>query len=1013
MSIVIAHLTDLHVKNESDAVLGRAGVIGRAIASEIDRSVQHVILALGGDSAFSGEAHQLELARSFYLSVEAAIAEERPTVKTQFVVVAGNHDCSFSTSASHDPSSATVDRRQANLNNYFQFTRSLGLTYTPQTAENPYVAWCHFILADFRLTFLLINTCVFSQLHEAQGSLALPLNQLNPATDTKPEYSIALLHHPWNWFKQPDIMSPLRDRVESLADMIMTGHEHTPETVSLTRDGATKALYIAGGVLQDSDNPSKSSFMVIHIDPEQSTYSTVKFQYNDRGYYENAIECSADFSGNPARLDRRAQLSAEFMEELNALGFNIHHPRKQILALTDIFLYPDLLHVDDATNQHSRQLKSRDVPTTLLNATRVLISGSEKCGKTCLAKSLCRSAYELGRYPLFLNGEQIQTRKPAGLRQYISNAVRTQYANIAVEEFRQLPRKDKVLILDDFDLMVETPEVRTALIKELENDFGAIILIGAESYCFDLFNADEHHESHLWQYDHYNILSFGEVLREEFIRKWLSLGLDPSTNEVVREDVNRLTRLINGVIQKTLLPTYPLFLMIVLVQAESGQPTVRGGSYGHLFEALVTQLLNRSKFNKISIGAKHLYLATFAYELYRKNQASMSAQDSREWHDVYWKSIGATVDFDRLADDLTELSLLKQTEGNFSFRYRYHYCFFVAYYLAENIQKADTRREIRQLCRRLYHRETADILLFLSHLSNDDLVHTEMLNAADELMRGAPDANFTTDVEPLNRLEQTAPKLALPEGDPDKHRLESLQQKDAQTTCLSSSEADGSIISAVPQDSDSLAHEMLQLPAAFKAIQILGQYARNHADTASIEIKEKVVEGIFMLAKRLLGWFLNLLQADLPSIAGELAQTYKEEQPDIARDELLKQIGRHVFSTFELLCFVVTKHVSQSMAHDLIEPLSKAAAVEMKDIPTQFFDFGVSLERPGFIDLERLRHLKATTATNPFTTTLLRMMVLHHLYLYNVNYKVKQAAFSLLEVEQPKSILNQQTKRLK
>ena len=35
------------------------------------------------------------------------------------------------------------------------------------------------------------------------------------------------------------------------------------------------------------------------------------------------------------------------------------------------------------------------------------------------------------------------------------------------------------------------------------------------------------------------------------------------------------------------------------------------------------------------------------------------------------------------------------------------------------------------------------------------------------------------------------------------------------------------------------------------------------------------------------------------------------------------------------------------MAHDLIEPLSKAAAVRMKDIPAHFFDLGVSLERPG------------------------------------------------------------------
>ena len=359
MSVVIAHLTDLHIKNESDGVISRAGIIGRAIASEIDKSVQHVILAIGGDSAFSGQAHQLELARAFYVAVQAVIAEERPTVKTEFVVVAGNHDCDFSTTTSQDTSPRAVDRSQANLTNYFKFTQSLNLTYQPQTAENPYFAWSQLKLPDFQLTFLLINTCIFSQLHETPGSLALPLNKLNPPAETKPEYSIAIIHHPWNWFKQPDVMRPLRNRVESLSDMIMTGHEHTPETVDLTRDGTTKSLYISGGVLQDSENPFKSSFIVVSIDPETSIYSTVTFVYNERGYYKNAAECSSDFSGNPARLDRRAQLSNEFLQELDALGFNIHHSRKQILTLTDVFLYPDLLHVDE---RHQQKLATTQKP---------------------------------------------------------------------------------------------------------------------------------------------------------------------------------------------------------------------------------------------------------------------------------------------------------------------------------------------------------------------------------------------------------------------------------------------------------------------------------------------------------------------------------------------------------------------------------------------------------------------------------------------------------------------------
>lgn len=77
MSVLIAHLTDLHIQGAEDPLLGRADLVARAIASEVDAGTRAVVLALGGDSAHSGKAEQFEHAASFYNAIKAKLESER------------------------------------------------------------------------------------------------------------------------------------------------------------------------------------------------------------------------------------------------------------------------------------------------------------------------------------------------------------------------------------------------------------------------------------------------------------------------------------------------------------------------------------------------------------------------------------------------------------------------------------------------------------------------------------------------------------------------------------------------------------------------------------------------------------------------------------------------------------------------------------------------------------------------------------------------------------------------
>ena len=143
MSVLIAHLTDVHVKTNADPITSRAGIVARAIASEITPETTLVVLAIGGDSAYSGTPDQFAIARRFFTDIRYTLQQERPGVHVDFVAVAGNHDCNFgpATTPGSLPATLTLPDAVAALTNYFEFTQSLHLNYASHGPTSPFFAW--------------------------------------------------------------------------------------------------------------------------------------------------------------------------------------------------------------------------------------------------------------------------------------------------------------------------------------------------------------------------------------------------------------------------------------------------------------------------------------------------------------------------------------------------------------------------------------------------------------------------------------------------------------------------------------------------------------------------------------------------------------------------------------------------------------------------------------------------------------------------------------------------------
>lgn len=272
MRLLLLHLSDLHLTSEEDALLPQYKAITSAVRN-IDPELSHVVVAVTGDIAFDGSEEAYVLAAEFFssLSEDLGAAFELPV---DIISIPGNHDCDFSSpqdvrnvllnnafgTGDEVPSEELLDKCLEVQGAYREFADSVH-TLNPSLASSQ-------LLQEYRLavngsdevSILGLNTAWMSKLHEDQGSLLFPPAAISERLETA--VCIALMHHPYPWLEASNLRA-VRARLERIADVILTGHEHDVDRRQLETALAHSVTYIEGGALQQSGQLMGGTFNAV------------------------------------------------------------------------------------------------------------------------------------------------------------------------------------------------------------------------------------------------------------------------------------------------------------------------------------------------------------------------------------------------------------------------------------------------------------------------------------------------------------------------------------------------------------------------------------------------------------------------------------------------------------------------------------------------------------------------------------------------------------------------------
>lgn len=1017
MRIGLVQLSDIHFTRNKNPVSEKVQCIAAAYNS-ITPVPECCLVAVTGDVAYGGATEEYEQASVFFRLLESLLRVQHAGTDVWFAFVPGNHDCDHSAQSDLREMAirgaadtidtlaidgAAVKELLSVHTNFFRFRAefaSCSGNSSTQLAE-----WKTFLRnGKPAVDVLHLNTALMSANPEAQGKLCFPIHAIPKRDDRPVDLIVTLMHYPYTWLESENGLK-LQSVIEKATDVVMTGHVHVGSAFTKTNSDGTDAQYIAGGVLQDSKNPNTSTFNIVACDTEKKTQRVHQFSWSSGLYRQQNPSISRAFIRNNAARTG-FQNNDEYALYLKDLGLGLTPPGRgaqKRIDMDNLFVYPQIGKASIATPNSVEEIRSDDVLDYVSKAERVLILAPPQGGKTALARKVYSDlAARYGMVPVMLAASDLRGTTDDAFVSAVYRAFRNQYSPERLEEYRQLERSKKVLIIDEWQKAKSNTQWQSSILTLATSIFGKTLIFASDELRIEEFSGKES-STPLLGFDRCEIRQMGHYLRGKLIERWHALNADISPAEaedrVLEDEVT-----ISSMMRKNVLPSFPVTVLLLL-QARQQMKTnnLVNGSYGYLYETLITSSLAQVAGDPTEIDTRYTFISRIAYYLFQRKQEYFTQNEVQQLRDEYLESYEISIAVERLLQDIEDARLIVKSNESFRFRYRYVFYYFVARYFQENLRSEKEHvlltRELRGMADQAANDEYGNILMFVIYLTKDpELIEHILQNAKEAFAEVAP-CDFESHVAFLNNLA-TAPKVELPPSSVEENRRRRRLDLDEFDQNLGSNR-DEKEQRIAPPDETGMA---LKVAFAIRTLDLMGQVLRNFPGSLRKEIKVEIAKASYLLTLRLLHEFLGAMEQNINEVKSLTRQTIILNRPKEDPKTVDRMTNEAIFFLARIAGFGLTKRLSYSVGAKVLErTYASVHALEGAGVPVSLIDLSIRLDHLAFPENE-IRGLWDRVRDNSFAATIVRDLVAEHFYLHNLENRRRQSIESLLDIRTIKKL---------
>lgn len=1020
MKISVLHLTDLHIKSNygDNHILKKTDKIFEAARNEISSS-EDLILIVTGDIAFSGSIKEYELAYDFFTELISKF-ESYIGKKPSILFIPGNHDCDFSDDQTirnmiieqvkstwyksiNDEIVSLCSKVQTN---FFDFVKRF---------ENPnlHLLFSHKLLSvyDFNkdgknIIFNCFNTSWISKIKEEEGHMAFPTEYFpDDVILRKSNLTINLIHHPINWQNNTHHRE-FRKLLEESGDLILSGHEHETNQREVSEMGGQTTIYLESAALQE-DIISKSGFNLYKFDLVNESCGYFEFKLDSGNYLINKTLEDRKFDHRYNLTKKEFSFDSKFLHYLSSTDAQYTHPQTDNLLLTDI--YVDLKLKEISLDEKDSLSLPKYISTSglLYNGTGELkwcVIGNESSGKTALLKVISSRLYDKDLVPVFIKGENLVDITVDKLRKFVKATFMNQYERKCHEKFDRIDKSKLILVIDNFQNCNIRGKFKIKLLQSLHSISERQIFSANTMLVFDGIKDEKKGNTinYFQDFVSYHIAEMGANLRYDLIDKWNKIGKDLSSDED-RNSVFQLNDSFNGQIKSTLglnyIPSYPFYILTLLTSLSSGKTGADYSLSGYYYESLINNAIDDSVTDKDSLQFYNQFLSEFFYFFFDQKVKNIALTGFEKFHKDYNLKYNVSEDFHKVLRVLLNAKIIRIESGFLTFSYRYVYYYFVAKFFTTNITNPYYKDRISKMCKRLYREEFSHIIIFLTHLSKDPFIISEIYNNAKEQFSYVPRTKLEQDILSINELVDNIPELVLNSSPVDENRaLKYLSEAEEDDLEREFENNRNNLDYDVNEDISALDF-LNQLIRAIKTYELLGQITKKYWGSIKGDDKYNYAKETFDLALRTLNTYFEYILKHNDGIITALK--YIAQKKKIEDLSTLKDITNAYI--FKLCCMVSQgsiQRVSNSIGHRKLKDTFEKIVQEEPNNAYRILDVAIKLDHASFPH-EEIENLIEDSAFNKnfLPKYLLQSLVYNYLTLYASDIKEKQLIYDKLQIK--------------
>jgi len=434
------------------------------------------------------------------------------------------------------------------------------------------------------------------------------------------------------------------------------------------------------------------------------------------------------------------------------------------------------------------------------------------------------------------------------------------------------------------------------------------------------------------------------------------------------------------------------------IESATAPNTSAAGTYGSLYEVLITQELAACKSKVFNIDTKRTYLSELAFWLFSHGRRCFNDSDWSQFHAEYRTKFRLTYEKADFVDDFTKAGLIQKCDELFRFKHPYAYYYFVARYFKDNLHKDLIRATVKSLCPQLYKEEHSSIWLFLTHLSKDPFLIESLLEHAQSVFGTVSPARFDDDVAFLKEIADVVPKLVLKDLDvreEKRKRLENLETEFYKREPINTEESPES--EDTKEDSSQAFFNEHQL--SFRTLQILGQVIKNFPGSLEGDDKLRLVKNAYELGLRTTERLLGEIRGNSEKLIQEIVSQVREKHPELqAKIDVEQAVRRLLFWLVETICFGTLKNVSRSVAHPHLTETYEEISADIETNAYKLIRVSIELDTHG-VNETTLRECATAFKNNVFCKRLLQQLYRNHVYMFPVKERTKQRICTELDIK--------------